>query len=222
MDGGTTAAMELRAALDAAKGGSASRVPLGDAGRVALAEALAWPDASAALWMLEFAPDGLCVAVAPRATPGPVTVSELMLGEHERLDALGTAMAAIVEGSGPDVLAAWNAFAAGLTRHIRVEESVLFPLLEPAAGPVGGPTTLTRIEHRALEHLLELGTRALARCRLVLDDSASREAFLRVHRQLGDTLRTHHLREDQELYPLADGLLTPERRDAILRRTVLF
>ena len=140
----------------------------------------------------------------------PRGISEGLGWDHDRLDALERA-----------ATEAWNAgdlragarlhlrFVAGLRRHIRYEDTVLFPEFERISGlPAGrGPTEGMRIEHRAIEALLEdvreaasLGVRP---AQTVLGD-------------LHGVLVSHNVKEENVLYPMLDRALDALEADRLV------
>lgn len=81
---------------------------------------------------------------------GPV--SRFLAQDHERLDAL---LARAVREPGALDLAAFDAFRAGLLRHIAIEEKLLFPAVRAArAGEPHPDWRRLRIDHGALTSLL--------------------------------------------------------------------
>lgn len=147
------------------------------------------------------------------AAPGALRgVTDALGWDHDRLDELELA-----------ALAAWDAedartaaqlhlrFVSGLLRHIRFEESVLFPEFERAAGMPAdrGPTAVMRIEHRAIEALLT-----------DLKDAATRGArpSEATRAELRSLLHQHNLKEENALYPMLDSALDAEALDAVVHR----
>ena len=95
---------------------------------------------------------------------------------------------------------AWQKFDKGMRRHIAMEEEVLFPAFESAAGMGGGgPTAVMRMEHKQMLGLLEqIG---------VAMESGDAEQAL----DIGDTLlmliQQHNIKEEGMLYPMAENVL---------------
>jgi len=95
---------------------------------------------------------------------------------------------------------AWQKFDKGMRRHIAMEEEVLFPALESAAGMGGaGPTAVMRMEHKQMQGLLEQIDAAM--------ESDDAEQAL----DIGDTLlmliQQHNIKEEGMLYPMAENVL---------------
>jgi hemerythrin-like domain-containing protein/uncharacterized protein (DUF2249 family) len=145
------------------------------------------------------------------ARPGtPRGISEGLGWDHDRLDAL--------ERSATE---AWNAgdiragarmhlgYVAGLRRHIRYEDTVLFPEFERLSGLSAGrgPTEVMRIEHRAIEALLE-----------DVHEAASRgvRPAQAVLAELHGVLVSHDVKEENVLYPMLDRGLAADEADRLV------
>lgn len=140
------------------------------------------------------------------------TVREALGWDHGRLDGLEEA-----------AVAAWNAgqdktaarfhlrFVHGLQRHIRFEESVLFPEFERVTHmpPDQGPTAVMRMEHRMIEERLAEMKEAAER--------GVRPAE-RVRAELRGILEPHDEKEEHVLYPMLDRALDPQAADQIVYR----
>jgi hypothetical protein len=84
-----------------------------------------------------------------RGVPGPVAGH--LAADHARLDAL---LARAVAAPGAVDREAFDAFRAGLLRHIAVEEKILFPALREALGAPHPHWVRLRIDHGAITSLL--------------------------------------------------------------------
>ena len=139
-------------------------------------------------------------------------VTDALGWDHDRLDALE--MGAMKAWDAQDTRNATRLhlrFAFGLQRHIRFEESVLFPEFERVSGmaPDRGPTAVMRDEHRAIEALLEDVKEAAAMG--VRPAETTRE-------ELRALLHDHNVKEEQVLYPMLDRALTGRESDAVVFR----
>jgi len=137
-------------------------------------------------------------------------ISDALGWDHDRLDALERAASE-----------AWNAgdvregarlhlrFVYGLRRHIRYEDTVLFPEFDRVTGlPAGrGPTEVMRIEHRAIEALLEDVRAAAAR--------GVRPAVA-TFTELAGILAAHNVKEENVLYPMLDRGLAADEADRLV------
>lgn len=90
----------------------------------------------------------------------------------------------------------FRAFACGLTRHIDVEERVLFPAFEAMAGSATGPTVVTRAEHEEIRHRLDQPATILEEH----DPTAAKNAI----DALTDILSMHNLKEEAILSALRE------------------
>jgi iron-sulfur cluster repair protein YtfE (RIC family) len=89
--------------------------------------------------------------------------------------------------------------AAALAPHARLEDDLLFAVLEEKAGPEAGPISTMRAEHEEIEGALRRATAATARER-------AREALL----EAIDLARAHFLKEEQAAFPMAEEVLGEE------------
>lgn len=120
-----------------------------------------------------------------------------------------------------------------LLHHARKEDEALFPALESRLGGEGGPTGVMRQEHRdiheqaALFHqtLQELNevehpaiVRSGARLRGLADSGGSAEELRRTGETIIRLLDMHFAKEEEVLFPMARGILTPEALDEVARR----
>jgi hemerythrin-like domain-containing protein len=102
-------------------------------------------------------------------------------------------------------------FAQALTRHMAMEETVLFTAVEQATGAHAGPIQALRIEHQQLRGILQRLAGAIAQ-RHMIDFSDHADTF-------HITLQQHSLKEDGILYPLADRVLQARHAELIGQMT---
>ncbi|SRR5579885_3150470 len=180
-------------------------------------------------WPLEDAEDAVRVLVV-RREPRPRSIAEFLGGDHHRLtgywqEFLGAVQACarsyetvFTTESGHRTVAVrrLSEFIFGLRRHIRMEEELFFPILEEKAGiPAGaGPTAVMRAEHRQIRQLLDAMEKDLLGgfCATLIQAIENQPA------QLSSLLRSHDMKEENVLYPLADRVLTEADRDALCLR----
>ena len=147
------------------------------------------------------------------ARPGALRgVTEALGWDHDRLDALEKA--AMEDWGAGETRAAGELhlrFVFGLLRHIRFEESVLFPEFERVSGMPAdrGPTAVMRVEHRTIEALLEDLREAVA--------SGVRPAEP-TRADLRALLHQHNVKEENILYPMLDRALDAQAADAVVHR----
>ncbi len=139
-------------------------------------------------------------------------VTEALAWDHDRLDAIEqAATGAWVEGETRAAARLHLQFVSGLHRHIRFEESVLFPEFERVSGtaPDRGPTAAMRVEHAEIQALLEeVGLAAASGVRPAEMTRADLKALL----------HQHDLKEENVLYPMLDRALNAQDTDALVFR----
>lgn len=97
-----------------------------------------------------------------------------------------------------------------LTRHLRIEEELIFPVFEARSGIVGGPTAVMRDEHRQVRKAV-----ALMRAGLEKSDATEYDEGCRF---LDSVLPDHDAKEEHILYPALDVLLSAPERAALVAR----
>jgi len=141
-------------------------------------------------------------------------VTDYLSWDHDRLDALLGDTSRLVDENQLDRAAPIYAeFHAGLLRHIRLEEEVLFPVFDERAG-MEGPTLVMRQEHVFIKKALEM----------MKDGLAARDAkqFKTGHEALFRVLPDHNVKEEHILYPTTDRVLPPQERSELTRRLMAF
>ncbi len=129
------------------------------------------------------------------------TLAAFFTQGHRDCDAGWAELEQALGGSG-DVAALWSKFRGSLEVHLTMEEEVLFPAFEAAAGMTGcGPTQVMRYEHEQMRALLgQIGE--------AIEGGNNEEAL-----DQGDTLlmliQQHNQKEEGILYPMAEQVLGP-------------
>jgi len=139
------------------------------------------------------------------------SVTTYLTWDHGRLSVLLADVTAEVDAGRLEAARqAYRRWEQAFTRHLRIEEELLFPLFEARAGIVAGPTETMREEHREARRAASMMRESLGR----RDVETYREAlqFLR------SILPGHTSKEERLLYPATDGLLTEEQRQAVSER----
>ncbi len=140
-------------------------------------------------------------------------VTTYLSWDHDRLDAILAGVCVRVDaGELAEAEADYGAFMTGLSRHIRLEEELVFPLFEARTGVTGGPTTVMRAEHREIERALEMMRDGLA--------ALSSEGFRDGLRFLRTVLPDHNAKEEHVLYPTTDRVLSADERSTFVARLV--
>lgn len=146
---------------------------------------------------------------------GTDTISGALTHDHRRLEDLREraerALRAADNGEGSGMFAEFDQ---GLRDHIRVEEELLFRVLEQKAGLRRdfGPIAVMVAEHRAIEGLLDELARTFS------GEADARNMGAVPMDQLRATLETHDAKEEMVLYPMADRMLGEAERDSIVAR----
>lgn len=142
------------------------------------------------------------------------SVTRYLSWDHDRLDGLlGEATRCVEEGRMAQAHSLFRAFEEGLRRHIRIEETMLFPMFESRTGLRGnGPTAAMKAEHRAIEAELDRMRQALD----LGDASEYASGLSTLHGMLG----VHNLKEESVLYPTTDDLLQASERLELVDRLV--
>jgi uncharacterized protein (DUF2249 family)/hemerythrin-like domain-containing protein len=147
------------------------------------------------------------------ARPGALRgVREALGWDHARLDGLEQAASEAWQAAQVRSASRFHLrFAFGLERHIRFEESVLFPAFDRVTGMGAdrGPTAVMRLEHRRIEERLA-----------DIRDAAARgvRPAERTRADLLALLEMHDAKEENLLYPMLDRSLAPPEADALVYR----
>lgn len=142
------------------------------------------------------------------AKTGHDSAMEYLQADHRRLDGIMTDCTSKAEsGDMAGAAAAFSRFREGLTRHIKIEEGLLFPEFEKATGleRASGPTGVMRSEHEEILRLLGLIRE--------LFDGAEPDAteFSDLRSALVALLHEHNVKEERILYPMTDQMVAPDR-----------
>ncbi|HYW93465.1 MAG TPA: hemerythrin domain-containing protein [Gammaproteobacteria bacterium] len=137
-------------------------------------------------------------------------ISDYMTHHHRTCDRQLADAEAAVDGDDWDAASEqFTGFRAMIEQHFEMEEDVLFPEFEQRSGLTDGPTLVMRSEHEEMRKLLEQLQMAL--------DSGDAETYLGTSETLMVMLQQHNMKEENMLYPMADGKLG-EDAGAVLDR----
>lgn len=140
---------------------------------------------------------------------------ELLAADHRRLSRSARQCLEGAAGSGAAGRARTDLleFVRGLRRHVRLEEQLLFPALARAAAPDKVPSAELRAEHRGIEAMLD----RLAALVEADDDGKIAATAARELPELLSLLDEHDRKEEETLYPAADGVIAdPDRRRQLI------
>ena len=141
------------------------------------------------------------------------SIKEFMLKDHERLNRLF--LFDFIAEKNEDIgkaKSSFRLFSNGLRRHIRWEESILFPALEKRQRKHGGNLTKDlREDHREIRRILRGISKAIQE-----KDVKRIEHYL--EQELCDFMSPHNNQEENVFYPALDGMLNIKERMKILDR----
>lgn len=160
--------------------------------------------------VLEAGPRLFRVSIRLRPELGPRDVTEYLKYDHMWLD---EQLARVDRLLGSDLAQAAQRlaeFCCGLNRHMEIEEKVLFPVYDKAAGDGAAATTEDlREDHIEIRAAMAAATSALQSGQIERYDAESQNLDL--------LLGGHNLKEESDIYPRMDRLLcsTPARDDLV-------
>ncbi len=132
------------------------------------------------------------------------SINDFLTGDHDRLDGLLETFQELRTKDSAKAKDFLTQFTVGLQRHLRWEESILFPLFEQKTGQSGLVNTL-RGEHEEIrEWLAALNQKVEQK-----DADCAHE-----EKMLVEELGGHNAREEYALYPELDKLLNEEEQKA--------
>lgn len=134
--------------------------------------------------------------------PGTVTVTAHMALEHDALGAMLREVASIaLSDELRRAVERLDGITRELTRHVWLEETVLFPMFEGGRVGAGSVTLLLRREHRQMEERM-----AAMRAALIFADL---DAFRSQHHGLLEIVEAHEHREESVVFPAIDRIADP-------------
>lgn len=149
------------------------------------------------------------VQIARRAGKAQRTVTEFLAVDHDRLDhELLESRRAAAEGRWQEAEHRLAVFKHGLTRHIRMEDELLFPKFGEITGMVkSGPLVVMAGEHEQIVQLLEELVSAMRTQKV--------ERYDTVVQALIGILTPHNQKEENVLYPTVDEALSLAESDKL-------
>lgn len=212
----------VRAAIARAEAGEAHALEVDVPPRPVLDQL--WEDGALARAVVLLERDGLHgrIVVLPRRTGGVPTIAELLESDHIRLDDLADRMRKTVQIEPLRAAVLAHLFAAGLRRHVRAEEAILFPEFMAQLGGDTQQIALMEREHIAILHYVD---RLLLAAERIVSPSQRAEAgedLLRASHGLAGVLSDHNDKEERTLFPTLDHTLPEEKRWSVLRQLLLF
>ena len=161
------------------------------------------------------------IAARPRAHRGVTTITELFEEDHKRLDELAARMRVTAREDPVKAVVLAGLLVWGLRRHVRIEETVVFPLHE--ARTKYGPTTeRMRAEHVALLSYVDRVEHEADELRTTRERDQAAERLLDAEAGLAAVLAEHNANEERSLFPLLDHTIPRTERAKLLRSIVTF
>jgi regulator of cell morphogenesis and NO signaling len=138
-------------------------------------------------------------------------VTEYLAWDHDgQEDALLAARDAADEGRPADAAGHFDGYRRRLLRHMRLEEEILFPLVESLVPRVARDVVEMRLEHGHVQRHLAQAAAAV--------EAGDLAGFRAAFEALGLILMAHEAREERIVYPILDRSLSPEQRADLATR----
>lgn len=166
-------------------------------------------------WPQILGPDDWQIVIMRRAEATERTINDLLHSDHARLHKILEDHSAELDVD--NVMLAsirFEEFQAGLLRHIRMEEEVLFPLYEKKTAITMGPTHVMRMEHQEIQSLMESMVKLLNEAKI--EGLSKRDAVKELGKQIHDYLKLHNQKEERILYPSSDQVIQGEEREELI------
>lgn len=124
-------------------------------------------------------------------------INDYLSSDHRRLDLLLDNLRKAIEQQRPKeyIQSVFSLFQRGMLRHMHWEESVLFPIYDEQVTKTHASTDILKAEHKELATMLE-----------ELEDSIEEGMSLEYVKGLEHFVYSHHLREEEILYPVIDAM----------------
>jgi hemerythrin-like domain-containing protein len=137
------------------------------------------------------------------------TILDFLGNDHRTCDDLfASAESAVAQNDWDSARDLFARFQAAMTRHLAMEEEVLFPAFEARTGMSEGPTQVMRMEHAQMRGLMDDMAGAAA--------AGNQNGFLGLSETLNMLMQQHNLKEENMLYPMSDRVLGGES-DAVIQ-----
>jgi iron-sulfur cluster repair protein YtfE (RIC family) len=163
------------------------------------------------------------VVVMPRRAKGATTITELLEADHARLDGLLDKLKGQLATRDVGAVATANVFAFGMSRHVTLEDEVLFPLYERRTRiSLSEHIRQIAIEHSTVRHYIALLVTAANKMANPQTRAEGADDLDHVRNGLEGVLEEHDAREERLLFPTIDHTLAQIERTALLRTVVLF
>lgn len=167
--------------------------------------------------------DGRCgrIAARPRVHRGVTTITEIFEEDHKRLDEIAARMREAAREDPVKAVVLAGLLTCGLRRHVRIEETLVFPLHE-AQTRYAATTDRMRAEHVALLSYVDRVEREADELRTTRERDAVAARLLDAEAGLAGVLAEHNINEEKALFPLLDHTMPRGERTRLLRSIVTF
>ena len=140
-------------------------------------------------------------------------IKDFMTQDHRDCDEIFAQMEDAVASGSDEALSKFEAFQDALTNHFKMEEMVLFPMIEQKTGMTEGPTQVMVMEHEQMRELVAKMEDAVE-----LNDN---DKFFGLSETLMILMQQHNMKEEQMLYAMAQQHLGDDADHIISRmRTI--
>lgn len=166
-------------------------------------------------WPLAMGPDTWQIVIMKRVETTERTIQDLLHSDHVRLHSLFEDHSAELDAD--NVMLAsirFEEFQAGLLRHIKMEEDVLFLLYEKKTETTMGPTHVMRMEHQEIQALLKKMVDMLGEAKV--EGLSRRDAIKELGKKFVDYIKLHIEKEEIILYPSSDQVIQGKEREELI------
>ena len=136
------------------------------------------------------------------------SILDYMTHDHQRCDELyAEGEAAALEGNGELATKLMNEFNLNMTRHLDLEEKIIFPAFTEATGMSGGPVQVMLMEHEQMRAVLTQMKTAV--------DANDLDAVTGIGETMLILMQQHNMKEEGILYPMIDSHIPDQIEDLI-------
>jgi len=161
------------------------------------------------------------IAARPRMSRGPTTITEVFEEDHKRLDEIAARMRSAAREDPVRAVVLAGLLVCGLRRHVRIEETVVFPL-HVARTKYAATTERMRAEHVAVLAYADRVEREAGQLRTARDRERAATRLMDAEAGLAAVLADHNMNEEHALFPLIDHTTRAAERAQLLRSIVTF
>ena len=142
------------------------------------------------------------------------SILDYMTHDHQRCDELyAEGEAAALEGNAELATKLMNEFNLNMTRHLDLEEKIIFPAFTDATGMSGGPVQVMLMEHEQMRGVLTQMKAAV--------DANDLDTVTGLGETMLILMQQHNMKEEGILYPMIDSHL-PDQIEDLIRQAQSF